>query len=189
MRKIGAWTLSLCVATALVVTATGCGQQQKAQEMVRGANPNVQKGNAQVEILRDVWVRLNKLPDNPTGYKQGVQLANKGTKAAKTAEAEYKKAKETIAGAKKLDVSDDYRSYLSMKEKALDARVQGLALSVDRFTQISKLYTAATKRDIKAWKAASTRVKAISAKIAKVPDSDKLDADANTFAKKKGIGG
>ncbi len=191
MRRIGTWMLMIALAGTLVVgVSTGCsGDQQKAQEIIRGANPNVQKGNEQVLKLRDIWTKIQKLPDNPAGYKEGAKLAKEGATAAKVAQEEYEKVISAVQSAKKLDVSPDYKKYMSMKEEALKARVEGLTLSAQRFAQITKLYGAAIARNIKAWQAANARIKALSAKISKLPDSDKLDEDANAFGKKKGIGG
>lgn len=189
MRKIGTWALVLVLAASVVGAAAGCsGDQQKAQETIRSANPNVQKGNEEVTRLRGLWAQIQKLPDNPAGYKQGAKLSKDGAAAAKTAEEEYKKAIAAIGRAKKLDVSAEYKKYMGMKETALNARVEGLTLSSQRFTAINKLYVAAISRNIKAWQAASSRIKALSAKIAKLPDSDKLDAAANAYGKKKSIG-
>jgi hypothetical protein len=191
MRRIGICALVIALAGTLVVgVSAGCsGDQQKAQEIIRGANPNVQKGNEQVLKLRDIWAKIQKLPDNPAGYKEGAKLAKEGATAAQVAQEEYEKVIAAVVSAKKLDVSADYKKYMSMKEEALKARVDGLVLSAQRFTQITKLYGAAIARNIKAWQAANARIKALSAKISKLPDSDKLDEAANAFGKKKGIGG
>lgn len=189
MRKIVACLLVLVLSAGLAVAVSGCGQQQKAQEMVQSANPDVQKGNQGVERLRQIWTQIQALPENVAGFKKGVVLSKQGAAAATTAKGEYQKALDAIERAKKLDVAADYRKYMGLKEVALQARVQGLQLSADRFAQIEKLYQAAIARNIKAWKAAKTRITAISAKIAKLPDSDKLDTAANTFGKQKGFGG
>ncbi len=172
----------------LALSLAGCGQQQKAQEIIRGANPNVKKGNSEVEKLRSVWERIQALPDNPTGYKKGVTLSKEGARASRAAKEEYDRALEAIAQAKKLDVSKEYRTYMDMKDKAFKARVEGLDLAAQRFDQMVKLYSAALSRSLPQWKLARARIQALSAKIAKVADSDKLDAAANNYAKKKGFG-
>jgi len=181
--------LALALVFVLALSLAGCGQQQKAQEIIRGANPNVKQGNTQVEKLGDIWEQIQDLPDNPTGYKEGAKLAKEGAAAAKIAQQEYEKAIAAVQSAKKLDVSPEYKTYMTMKEKALQARVEGLTLSAQRFTQITKLYGAAIARNVKAWQAANARIKALSTKISKLPDSDKLDEAANAYGKKKGIGG
>lgn len=190
MRKIGILVLAALTLGSVVVFSAGCGgEEQKAQDMVKGANPSVVKGNQQVTKLRDVWAKIQKLPDSPTGYKQGAALAKEGATAATAAEGDYKKVADAVVSAKKLDISPEYKKYMGMKEAALKARIDGLSLSAQRFTQVRKLYIAALARNIKNWKAASAKIKTLSGKIAKLPDSDKLDAAANAFGKKKGIGG
>ncbi|RJQ53626.1 MAG: hypothetical protein C4521_07080 [Actinobacteria bacterium] len=173
---------------ALVVPLAGCGDQQKAQQIVRGANPNVKKGNAEVEKLTAVWEKIRALPDNPNGYRQGVKLSKDGGASARAAKEEYQKALDALAEAKKLDVSEEYGVYIAMKEKAFRARAQGLELAAQRFDQMSKLYGAALNRNLSQWKLARARIQALSTKISGLPDSDKLDAEANSYAKKKGFG-
>lgn len=179
----------MVLSVSLLAAVTGCGEQKKAQEMVRSANPDVAKGNQLVRKLGDTWSKIQKLPDNPTGYKQGVKLAKSGSEQSTGARDEYQKAIDVLGKAAKLDITEDYRKYIDMKLKAFDARTQGLTLSAQRFDQIQKLYGAAQARDIKKWKLAKARIMAVSAKIKKLPDSDKLDAAANDYAKKKNFGG
>ncbi len=184
-RSIYVTVLLLCV--ALVLGATGCGELQKAREIVRGANPNVAKGNELVGRSGQDWDKIMKLPDTPAGYKQGITVSKDGKAASVSAKDEYQKVIDAIDKAAKLNVSADYRKYLQMKKTALEARLQVLTLMAERYQQITNLYAAAIARNIKKWKLAKARIGAISAKIKKAPDSDKLDATANAFGKKKGF--
>ncbi len=184
MRRTLLYLLVLVLSLSLVA----CSQQQKAQEIIRGANPDVKKGNTEVEKLKGIWDQIQALPDNPTGYKKGATLSSSGATAARAATGDYQKALDAIGRAKKVDVPAEYRTYMNMKEKAFKARVEGLDLAAQRFDQMVKLYKAALSRNLSQWKLARARIQALSGKITKLPDSDKLDAAANAYAKKKGFG-
>lgn len=129
-----------------VVYLAGCAEQiVEGNMLVNSANRNLNRVSARVAKIETLTKTMSSLPQTEAGMKRGEFLAQDGVKLANDALSKSMKALRDLKKARKLNLSEDFRTYLDLKVSATSSMVKALRLTKKFMSSSKKMFDLALK--------------------------------------------
>lgn len=137
--KVGAGLFALSVLLFFLL-ACGGGQTKEANKLINKANDRVQKYNKLDQEVVSLANQIQALPITSEGASKGLELTKQVKEKISQGKEEIEAAKKELEKIKRLDVSDEFKTYSNMKVDELKLMTQLSDATNELVLELEKLF-------------------------------------------------